>query len=1104
MRQLLISCACAFFIPSLALAAKPLGYYRQPAIHKDTVVFVAEGDLWRVSTDGGVASRLTTHGGDEQFPAISPDGKAVAFVGQYEGPSEIYVMPLSGGAPRRLTWDSGKISFVGWTPEGKVLVSTDADSTKPAQQLVMLDFDEKSGAVQRKIVPLAQASDGVYGPGGKTLFFTRLPFQGSHTKRYKGGTAQNLWSFTDGGDEAKPLTANFPGTSKNPMWWAGRVYFVSDRDSAMNLWSMKPDGSDLKQHTRHTGWDVATPSLSEGKIAYQLGADIHVYDVAADRDKLLPIQLDSDFDQTREHWVKNPIEYLSSAHISRDGGKVALTARGRVFVAPVKQGRLAEIARKEGVRYRNGIFAPDGKSVVALSDESGEVELWKVPANGVGAGEQLTSGGEVLRWEAVPSPNGKFVAHSDKNQRLFLYDVEKKENLKIDESAIDDFENLTWSPDSRWLAYTVPIENMFRRIRIYDVGEKRGVFVTTDRYDSFAPAWSPDGKWLYFLSDRNLQSVVPSPWGTYQPEPFLAKKTKIFQLALTEGLRSPFAPTDELHEKKEAPKSDPDKKETTKKEGDKNDAEIDKKAPEKKDVVVKIDLDGIASRLFEVPVGPGNYGDLTVNDKGLFYTSTPVGETTIGLMGLAIANENIEAKSVVPAIKTYEMSGDGKKLLLRKEDKLYVVDAAPALADLAKKEVDLSAWSLSVKPREEWRQMFAEAWRLERDYFYDRGMHGVDWPAVRKKYEPLVERVSNRSELSDLIAQMVSELSALHIFVRGGDTRKGEDDVAPSMLGARLARDEAAGGYRVEHIFKTDPDEPSLASPLARPEVQAKEGDVIESVNGVAALSVADIGELLRRKTGQQVLLRVKTGKADKHREVVVKPISAVAAANLRYHEWEFTRRLEVEKEGRGTIGYLHLRAMGGGNFSEFARNFYPVFTRQGLIVDVRSNRGGNIDSWIISRLLRKAWFFWSQRVGQKPQWNMQYAFRGHIVVLCDEFTASDGEAFCEGIKRLKLGTVIGTRTWGGEIWLSANNFLVDRGIATSAEYGVYGPEGVWLIEGHGVDPDVVVDNLPHATYLGKDAQLEAAIKYLQKQIKEHPVEMPPPPKGPKVGQGKR
>lgn len=1101
MRRLLCSLATLLtFIlvfPPFSPAAPPLGYYRQPALHRDTLFFVAEGDLWRISTEGGTASRLTTHASDEQLPAVSPDGKSIAFVGQYEGSGEVYLMPVSGGAPRRLTWDAGRISHVGWTPGGKILISTDADSTMPAQQLAVIDPEGKGGAIMRKRVPLAQASDGVYSPDEKTLFFTRLPFQGSHTKRYKGGTAQNLWSYTEGDEEAKPLTPNFPGTSKNPMWWKDRVYFLTDRDGTMNLWSMRPDGADLKQHTKHAGWDAATPSLSEGKIAYQLGADIHVYDIAADRGRLVPIRLDSDFDQTRERWVKNAADYLSSAHLSHEGSKVVLTARGRVFVTPVKRGRFAEVTRKESVRYREAVFLPDGKSVVALSDESGEVELWKFPANGLGAGEQLTTDGDVLRWAALPSPDGKFIAHHDKNQRLFIYDVEKKESRKVDESKIDEFGDLTWSSDSRWLAYTSPAENLFRRVRIYDAVEKKGTFLTTDRFDSYSPAWSPDGKWLYFLSDRNLQSLVPSPWGTYQPEPFLAKKTKVYQIALSEGLRSPFVPSDELHEKTEPAKKEPEKKDGEKKDPEKKD---EKKGPEKKPAAVKIELDGIQTRLHEVPVPPGNYRDLTVNDKALFWVSAALGENNATLMGLAIGNENIEAKTVVPAIRGYEMSGDGKKLLVRKGDPLYVIDAAPAPADLAKKEVDLSDWSMSVIPRDEWRQMFAEAWRLERDYFYDRGMHGADWPAIKKKYEPLVDRVSTRAELSDLIAQMVSELSALHIFVRGGDARRGEDLVQPSSLGARLVRDETAGGYRVEHIYRTDPDEPELTAPLARPEVQVREGDVIEAVNGVPTLSVPDIGQLLRRKAGQQVILKVKPNKKPESREVVVKPISAGAAANLRYHEWEYTRRLQVEEAGKGEIGYVHLRAMGGGNFTEFAKNFYPVFTRQGLIIDVRSNRGGNIDSWIISRLLRKAWFFWSQRVGSKAQWNMHYAFRGHIVVLCDEFTASDGEAFCEGIKRLKLGKVIGTRTWGGEIWLSSSNFLVDRGIATAAEFGVYGPEGIWLIEGHGVDPDMVVDNLPHATFKGKDAQLEAAIKYLKQEIKDKPVEMPPPPKGPTPG----
>ena len=1074
-------------------AAANLGYYRQPALHKNTLVFVAEGDLWKVSADGGTAARLTTHGAQEGLPAISPDGKTIAFVASYEGPSEVYVMPLAGGPPRRLTYDAGRIAFVSWTLDGKILFATDAESTLPSIQLVTLDLTPKGGSVVRRRVPLAQAAEGVYEPDGKTLYFTRLPFQGSHTKRYKGGTAQNLWKFADGDPEAKPLTAGYAGTSKAPMWWQGRVYFVSDRDGTMNLWSMRPDGSDAKQHTRHSGWDVASPSLSEGRIAYQLGADLHLYDVAADRDRKLTIRLDSDFDQTRERWVTKPLEYLTSAHVSPDGSKVALTARGRVFVAPAKQGRFVEVTRKEGVRYRDARFLPDGKNVIALSDESGEVELWSLPANGVGPGEQLTKTGEVLRWVAVPSPDGKHVAHTDKNQRLFVYDVKNRKDRKIEESKVDDFEELAWSPDGLWLAYAERGPNTFRRVKVYGVEDGKAFFVTTDRFDSYSPAWSADGKWLYFLSDRNLKSVVGSPWGTYQPEPFLDKKTKIYQLALTDGQRSPFAPPDELQSGgKQRDTKAPDKKDPDKKEPDRK--EPGKKEPKPAAPAVKIDRAGIEARLFEVPVAPGNYSELAVNDKALFWLSKPTGDSDSALQAVAITNDSPEVKTVVAGIKDYELAQDGKKLLVRKGDSLYVIDATAAPADLAKKDVSLSNWALSVVPREEWRQMFVEAWRLERDYFYDRGMHGVDWPAVRKKYEPLVERVADRAELSDLVAQMVSELSALHIFVRGGDVRKGGDAVWPASLGAALERDAQLGGYRVRHIYQSDPDEPSRTSPLARPGVKVKEGDVIESVNGTPTLSVADVGQLLRRKAGQQVLLKVKPKDGGPAREVIVKPISGTDAADLRYHEWEYTRRLAVEKLGDGEIGYVHLRAMGGGNFTEWAKGFYPVFARKGLIIDVRYNRGGNIDSWILGRLMRRAWFYWNQRVGQGSMWNMQYAFRGHIVVLCDENTASDGEAFCEGVKRLGLGKVIGRRTWGGEIWLSSSNFLVDRGIATSAEFGVYGPEGVWLIEGHGVEPDIVVDNLPHATFRGEDAQLKAAVAYLQKTIQEKPVERPPVP----------
>jgi tricorn protease len=1037
------------------------------------VVFVAEGDLWKVNVAGGVATRLTSHPGDESEPSISPDGSTVAFVAGYEGPRELYTMPLEGGLPTRHTYGADGVSVSGWTPDGRILFSTEVYSTLPNWQLVLLDISAGEGAGTPELLPLAQAADGWFDDDGRTLFFTRLRFQGSHTKRYKGGTAQNIWSFAEGDGEATALTADFTGTSKRPMYWNGRVYFASDRDGTMNLWSMDPSGSDLRQHTSHSGWEIASPYLQNGRIVYQLGADLHLYEIAENADRRLSVVLDSDLDQMREHWAPKPMDYVTSAHLSAEGDHVVLTARGQVFVVPQRQGRLARATHREGVRQRDARFMPDGKTLLTLSDESGEVELWTLPANGVGAGEKLTDDGEVLRWEGIPSPDGKRIAHHDKNQRLFVYDVTAKSNRMIDESAIGGFGDLAWSPDGRWLAYVARSDNLFSQIKLYGVTSDETVEVTSDRFDSYAPAWDRDGKWLYLLSDRNLVSIVGSPWGNYQPEPFLDKTTRIYHLALQKGLRSPFAPRDELHEDKK--KKDDDKKD----EEEESDAAAE----------VEIDLEGIRERLVVVPIPPGNYASLEVNEKALFWLVRPTGERKRSLAGVAIGRDEPEVETIVDDVRGFELSGDGKKLLTRKGDQYYILDAEPKKADLEKKSVDLSGWRLSVVPREEWRQMFIEAWRLERDYFYDTGMHGVDWPAMRDKYLPLVDRVTTRAELSDLIAQMVSELSALHIFVGGGDLRAGNDDVDPASLGAVLTRDDTGGGYRVAHVYRTDPDDLERIAPLARPGVEVGPGDLIEMINGVPALSVPDVGMLLRHQAGRQVLLRVKPAGGGEAREVIVEPMTLRQFDDLRYREWEYTRRLEVEEQGEGDIGYVHLRAMGGRNYTEWAKGFYPVFNRKGLIIDVRHNRGGNIDSWIISRLLRKAWFGWSQRVGQVPTWNMQYAFRGHVVVLCNERTASDGEAFAEGVKRLDLGTVIGTRTWGGEIWLTSSNVLVDRGIATAAEFGVFGPEGEWLIEGHGVEPDIVVDNLPHATFEGRDTQLEAAIEFLRKKIAEEPVE---------------
>jgi len=1094
MRRTIVGFVWFLAVAGFVDAASTEGYYRQPALRGATVVFVAEGDLWKVHADGGVAERLTTHPAAESLPAISPDGSQIAFVARYEGPAELYTMPLDGGMPTRRTYGR-RPEWVGWTPQASVLYATRAFSDLPNAQLVQIE--ERDGGVVETRIPLAQAADGDFSEDG-TLWFTRLPFQGSHTKRYRGGTAQQIWRFSPGDEEATPLTRDYPGTSKRPMLWNGRVYFASDRDGTMNLWSMQGDGADLTQHTRHDGWDVKSPSLDNGRIAYQLGADLHLYDVATDTDKKIDIRLRSDFDHMRENWVDEPMDYVSSIALSVKGDQVALTARGRVYVIPTEQGRLVEAGRQQGVRFRQARFHPDGERLVVLSDASGEVEVWTLPADGVGDLVQLTDDGEVLRWEVLPSPDGKWAAHHDKNQRLWLLDLESRKNVKIDESAIRDLGGLAWSPDSRFLAYVKSEENAFSSIRIYDRETGRSFRATTDRYDSSSPFWSPDGKWLYFLSDRNLVSIVGSPWGNYQPEPFLDKKTQIFMLALTKGLRSPFAPADELHEEEDEPEKEEknagesDKKKSAKR---KNGEVSDESEKEDKEVVVTIDVEGLTARLHLVPVSPGNYRALGVTEKALFWLSRAAGENSFELVAAPIQKKDVKIETVASDIRFYDLSADGKKLLLRVGDKLHVVDAKPKSADLKKTAIDLDGWKLSIDPREEWRQMFVEAWRLERDYFYDQGMHGVNWPAMLEKYLPLVRRVTDRAELSDLMAQMVSELAALHIFVGGGDQRDGPDEVDVASLGARLIRDAAAGGYRVEHIYRSDPDDLSRVSPLARPGIDVSAGAVIEKINGRSTLEVGAIGALLRNQAGRQVLLHVRDHVNSTPREVVVTPIGLGEDYDLRYHEWEYTRRLEVDEKSDGDIGYVHLRAMGGRNFTEWAKNFYPAFNRKGLIVDVRHNRGGNIDSWILSRLMRRPWFYWSQRVGQAPAWNQQYAFRGHVVVLCNERTASDGEAFSEGFRRLGLGPVIGTRTWGGEIWLTSSNRLVDGGIATAAEFGVYGPEGEWLIEGWGVEPDIVVDNLPHATFQGEDAQLQAAIDYLRKKIAEEPVDpvLPPP-----------
>lgn len=573
------------------------GYYRYPTLHDETIVFSAEGDLWSVSINGGLAQRLTTHQGEETYPRISPDGKTIAFSATYEGPTEVYTMPISGGLPQRWTYQADA-SFVNtWTPGGELVYATRHYSTLPDYQLIRIDTDSK----KETRVPLHQASEASFTANGKTLFFVRPSYHNNVTKRYKGGTARQIWKFTEGSTEAIKLTTDHAGESHHPMWWNRRVYFITDRDGTMNLWSMNENGKDLQQHTEHEEFDVRYASMHKGKIVYRRGADIWTYDVKSNRNKLVTIRLATDLDQMREKWVDNPMRYLTSVDINAKGDQLALTARGRVFVTPVKEGRLVQLSRKEGVRYRDAVFSADGKNILTLSDESGEFEFVKIPATGIGEHKALTKNGKTLRYRPFVSPDGNWSAYKDLDNHWWLLNNDNGEQKKISTKNYDGSSSITWSPDSRWLCYIQEADNDFRQIHVYNVSSGKQFPLTTDRANSTDPVWSPDGKWIYFLSDRNFRSLVGSPWGTRQPEPYFDKKMKLYHISLKKGLRSPFSPNNELAESE------------------------DEKEGEKGELVIEIDEEGIQSRLQEVPLPAGNYYNLRGNAKALYFASRETG-----------------------------------------------------------------------------------------------------------------------------------------------------------------------------------------------------------------------------------------------------------------------------------------------------------------------------------------------------------------------------------------------------------------------------------------------------------------------------------------------
>ena len=1079
--------ACILGVILLFACVAPVGaevaYTRSASLYGETLVFTAEGDLWRVAVAGGSAQRLTTHAALEAEASISPDGRQIAFVASYDASPEVYVMPMSGGSPKRLSYDGAGVHVVGWTPAGEVLHATSA-VVGPGSSVVLRAIDPETLA--QRSLPFADANQASFDAATRTIFFTRfgLHITGDHARGYQGGAAAQLWRApVDGGAEAVRLAAQVNASLRSPMWWNGRLYHLSDESGSDNLWSMAADGSDRRALTSHTDFEVRDPQLQAGRIVYQHGADLRILDLASGVDRVVPIDLVSDFEQRRTRWLEKPLDYIESLALANDGSRVVLTARGAVTLAATDARRRIDIGVPAGARARAAVPSADGRWIYAISDIGGREEIWRFPAHGGGPGTALTRDSETRRWRLYPSPDGEQLAFDDKRGRLSVLDLETRRIRVIDEGRFggdDTYASVRWSADSRHLAVARPDSKEGRnQILLLGGDGARKSVLTSDRYESADAVFSRDGKWLYFLSNREFVATPGSPWGDRNLGPMFDRRTRLYALALQGGLRFPFQPATELG----ATDTGKDKGED-KDEGKKKTSAVTSGLP-------AIAWDGLAERLYEVPAASGNYSALDVDDKRLYFLDTPIGrEAKPQLMTLAIGNDGEEAQTFARDVDRYQLSADGKKLLFAKWKErgvgdLFVVDAAAKAPDkLDKARLRVGDWRLPVDPRAEWRQMFLDAWRMHREFSFDPDMRGVDWDAVRARYEPLLTRVADRDELDDLIGQMTAELGILHSQVRGGEKRKDSEVAKPAALGAEFVA--VAEGLRVEHIFRSDPELPQARAPLARSGVDVRENDVLTAVNGRPVRSMADLAGALANQAGKQVLLDVRRNGVS--RQTVAVAIDSRSEAGLRYGDWEHSRLEHVLAAGKGRIGYLHLRAMGAGDIGDFAREFYTNAWRDGLIIDVRRNNGGNIDSWIIEKLLRRTWAFWTYP-DNPPVFNMQQSFRGHLVVLIDERTYSDGETFAAGIKALGLAPLIGQRTAGAGIWLSGRNPLVDHGMARIAEFGQFSTaNGRWLIEGRGVSPDIAVVNAPVDTYNGGDAQLDAALAWLEDKLAREPV----------------
>jgi tricorn protease len=1051
------------FVLILALAqdsfADETRLLRFPDIHRDRIVFVYAGDLYVASTNGGAAAQLTSHNGLEQFPKFSPDGSEIAYSAEYNGTRQVYVIPSTGGTPRQLTWynDVGPMPPRGgsdyrvldWTPDGKnVLVRA---NRLPWGVRMGRYYRVPADGGDESAMEIPEGGGGMFSPDGKKVVYTPIDREFRTWKRYRGGRAQDVWIYDLENSTSEQLTDN-PATDHQPLWVGDSIFFTSDREYTLNLYRYSADGSEAV--TSHQEFDVLWPSAGPTAVIYENGGWLYRYDPVSRESQRLTITIGGDRPATLPKVVEAS-EFIETADLSPTGKRVLITARGDIFSVPAKDGPVRNLTRTPKFREINATWSPDGKQLAYLSDASGEYEIWVRPVGG-GDARRVTEDGEIWRFAPVWSPDSSMLLFGDKNQRLNVVDVDTGRVSVLDASNHNDIRDYSWAPDSRFVTYVKNNELGIGSIWIHSLGDERKYQLTSDMTDDYNPVFDPKGRYLYFLSSRDQNLQFSSIEFNYM----VTDSTRVYAAQLNADQPALFLPkSDEVTSAADAD------------DGEEEGASDDEK------ITIDIAFEGIEDRLVALQSAGGNYDNLVASPKGPVYVSGQGDDANVVLFNLGEESEEV----ILEGAQEFSLSGNGEKVL-------YTAGGALGIADLSAEQdpgegrLKLDDMELLVNPKVEWQQMYADGWRILRDWFYDPNMHGQDWDEIRSKYEPLVEHVAHRADLDYIFGEIAGEMNAGHIYVQSGD-QPSVDRRNGGLLGAEFERED--GYYRVSKIFKGEAWQTMFFSPLAAPGMDVSVGDYIIAVNGDSTTGVRNFYQLLENTGGDIVTLTVNDKPRESgSRDLMVSTITS--ETQLRYLDWVEDRARRVDELSGGRVGYVHLPNTAGDGNRELFKRFLPQMNKDALIIDARYNGGGFIPDRMIELVSRKPLNYWKRR-GLEPSATPAFAHVGPKATLINGYSSSGGDAFPYYFKKLGLGPLIGTRTWGGLIGISGNPSLADGGSILASTFRFMSTDGEWAVENEGVSPDIEVVDRPELVAAGQDPTLEAAVKHLLEELEKTP-----------------